>query len=157
MEFADTDKQEVRRVLEEKILVCCEYVCNGEDDVTDADERSSRKRIVYYTTISFLAEHGQKAVDKIRRNLDIFAHNAERIDVTWVNRCGENELALIDRTVADDFVKEIEKYKKSGAVYLPDAQNSCAAKCFDAYYGDPSPLALKLFYEQKPVMIQTVT
>ncbi|MCR5474780.1 MAG: hypothetical protein K6F28_06190 [Lachnospiraceae bacterium] len=37
---------------------------------------------------------------------------------------------------------------------LPPSENRRYARMCDAYYGDPSSLALQFVYEHKPVMIQ---
>ena len=156
MEFVNTDNEEVKEVLEKKMIVDPKAV------FTDADKsrkmaEGDKKTILFYTSISSLAEKGIKAVEKIERTLDIFAENEDSIRVIWVTRCCSDFPESLDKAVADDFREAVKRFKhmKIGEyIEDPDAHDGdVLAGSSDAYYGEPSSVALKVFYMHKPLMI----
>ncbi len=160
MQFISCDDKEVRTTLDGKIAVCPEYIYTKDDGKTDskADHESRRKTIVYYLTVSFLAENKEHAIDKINRNLEVFGSNADRIRVIWITQCIRDHIDSLDKEVADGFCEAVKKFDRMQiGDYMEDispGENSNYAKTCDAYYGDPSSLALRFFYEHKPVMIE---
>ncbi len=161
MEFVGCDDDEIRRALDEKIVVRPEYVCDDKEGTEEQKRSGGRKTIAYFVTVSFLAEHGAGSVEKIKKNLEIFEENSDKIKVIWISQCVKDNMEMLDKTVADDFREAVEGFKKTGiGEYiedLPVSENRRIAKECDAYYGDPSSLALRFFYEHKPVMIQSVS
>ncbi len=163
MEFTDAVEDDgVRAVLDKKIEVCPGLVCgrdasSGKTTAAGDHENDSRKHIVYYTTISMLAEHGKTAVDKINSVLDIFGENHDRLEVTWISQCC-SDLSALDKETAEGFKEAVSRFKElelgNCVEDLPPSENRAYALSSDAYYGDPSSLALEFFYAHKPVMIQ---
>ncbi len=161
VEFAGCDDEEVRSVLDKKIIVRPELVYGDEEEVYREEDPGAgsdgKKTVVYYTTISFLAENGRGGIEKIKRVMEVFAGSADRIRVIWVTQCCTADLEKLDKDVADDLRKEVKCFIDSGlgeyVQDIPVSENERYAYMCDAYYGDPSSLALKFFYEHKPVMI----
>ena len=167
MQFASCDDEEVRAALDAKITVCPQYVYSDEviKDKASAENESRKtgpdsrqKMLVYYLTVSFLAENKERAIDKINRTLEVFASNAGRIKVIWITQGIRDNIEYLDKSVADGFRKAVEEFERMQiGSYIEDVlpeDNPHYAKTCDAYYGDPSSLALKFFYERKPVMIE---
>ena len=128
--------------------------CN---DHTGSEER---KTILFYTSISSLVEGDSRAIRKIQKTLDVFASNSDRIRVTWITRCCGDLPASIDKTLADDFKNEVNRFldmKIGEYVEDPDpGENDDFARSGDAYYGEPSSVALSVFYRHKPLMIMNL-
>ena len=161
MEFAHTDDVAVKEVLNNRIVVCPEIIyCEDYADITGGviERVNGKKTILFYTTISFLAENGNKAIEKINRTLDLFSENAGKIRVLWVTQGIREYIGLLEKKVADDFLRAKEKFESLQIGEYREDVKRCdnkkyAAAC-DAYYGDPSSLALQFFYNHKPVMIE---
>ncbi|MCR5672250.1 MAG: LicD family protein [Lachnospiraceae bacterium] len=157
-EFTHTEgDEEVKAHLDGKIKVLPEFIYCGDDSFGTKERSYGKKTIVFFTTISILAERGPDATDKIKRAVEVFAQNSDGIDVIWISQCCKEELELIERSVADDFREAVKDFLNScKGTYIDDLAASeydrYAGMC-DAYYGNPSSLALKFYYLKKPVMI----
>ncbi len=163
MEFVGCDDDEIRKALDAKIEVCPEYVYSKDDEdveISRADAGEGRKKIVYFLTVSFLAEHGEEAVEKIKKNLEVFGANADKAEIIWISQCIKDNIGVLDKKVADDFREALSKFRQMQVgEYIedpPPSENEHYAAVCDAYYGDPSSMALHFFYHHKPVMIQNV-
>lgn len=164
MEFIDCDDDEVKTALDKKLAVCPDLVFTEEAGHSEMAERGEdhdgRKNLLYYTTISFLAENDQKAVDKINEAVGIFAQNSEKIRITWISQCIAGNEGYLDSGVANGFREAVKRFEEAGlGEYLEDVtkdMNRQYAKSCDAYYGDPSSMALEFYYAHKPIMIQKV-
>ena len=166
-EFAQIEEdEEVLRILDQKIKVSPELVYNNEENEIPKKPKyllntNDRKTIVYFTTISMLAEYGTIAIEKIASNFEIFKENAGKINVVWLAQlCDEENLKLIDENVRNEYLKIRDEYSGSDFISYADDFSSddyeAVAYYADAYYGDPSAVALKFVYNKKPVMIQKV-
>ena len=158
MDFAGAaDDENIRAVLEEKISVRPEFIYNAGDDEELKDRTDDgKKTVVFFTSVSLLAECGTEAIDKIRNTLDVFADNSDRIKVLWISQLGDAAGSL-DGSVSCDFREAVRNFEKMGiGEYSEDppvGEYERIARASDAYYGMPSALALRFFYEHKPVMI----
>ena len=155
--FIGADDGEVLDALDRKLA--------GRPDLVFSDENhtgsfTGKKTLVYFTTISFLAENGKRATEKIKEVLDTFEENADRITVKWVSQCIKGNEGCLEKSVANDYREAVKRFEKAGlGEYTEDvsrAENAQYAKTCDAYYGDPSAMALAFYYEHKPIMIQKV-
>ena len=155
MGFAGTDDEAIRGVLDDKIIVRPDMVFKDKEH--EAGKTAGKKTLVYLTSISTLAEKGQAATDKINRVLDILSSEAERINVIWATQCCGEELSLVDKTTADDFREAVERFRSGGiGEFIQDVGPKDYERLLnegDAYYGEPSALALGFYYRKKPVMI----
>ena len=159
-QFINRDDDEVRAALDKKLSVESDMVFSRDRDCKMASDNfgsDGRKRLVYFTTVSFLAENGHRAIDKIQRTLDVFEENRDRIKVIWITQCIKDNIKLLGENAEDDFRQAVRRFTGSGiGEYkedIPVADNERYAGMCDAYYGDPSSLALSFFYNKKPVMI----
>ena len=159
MEFVHTDDDEVKEILNKRMVVWPEIIYREDDgDTTGVVEKvNGKKTVLFYTTISFLAENGNKAIEKINRTLDLFSENAGKIRVLWVTQGIREYIGLLDKKVADDFLRAKEKFESLQIGEYREDVKRCDNKKYaaaDAYYGDPSSIALQFFYNHKPVMIE---
>lgn len=155
-EFTKTEEdKEVLSLLDKKIQVF-PSLCPDDKARTQKVDPSGKKTIVWFTTISFLAEHNEKAINKIERILDVFGEHSDRIRIIWMTMCMDS-LGLIDKKTADDFREAVKRFRKMDiGEYIEDVPVGDApsyADMCDAYYGDPSAIALWFFYRKKPVML----
>ena len=165
-EFCDCESDaEAMDILNEKIVVSPELIYNFEDEpIPDKPgyfSNEEKKTVVYFTTISTLAEYGESATEKISSNLKLFDEYLQTLNVVWIAQlCDEENLENISENVRREFLKIRDEYrKKSGVSYVDDvkAEDYDAISYYsDAYYGDPSAIALKCKYRGKPVMIQNI-
>ena len=156
-EFIGCCDESLSEVLDKKIDVRPELVCSEDEDAAYVTEPKGKKTILFCFSITLLAEKGRAAVDKIERTLDVFEENSDRIRIIWVSQNCTDDLALIDKDVADDFREAAERFKRAGiGEYLEyssrGGNRDLAGRC-DAYYGVPSAIALEFMYEKKPVML----
>lgn len=159
MEYAKTADPEAEAVLDDKIRVCPGYVYDEDDEDTPrAPSGTGKKTLIYYLSISYLAENKDRAIDKIRDNLAIFEQNADRIRVIFITQCCKETEKYLGRPLSEAFMGLKRRFSDmDGCEYiedLPPSENRRYARMCDAYYGDPSSLALQFVYEHKPVMIQ---
>ena len=160
MEFIGSDSDNVRKLLEKKITVDPELIFSDKGKCPDNTDTDGRKTILFYTSISSLAEGGGRAIRKIQSALDVFASNSDRIRVIWITRCCGDIPSSIDKTLAED-LKNVKKRfldMKIGE-YVEDPapdENDAFARSADAYYGEPSSVALSVFYRHKPLMIMNL-
>lgn len=164
MDFVSCCDNEVSDVLDRKLEVCPEFIYSKEPGNTrdEADPESlntdGKKKIIYFITISFLAENKHTAIEKINRTMDVFEQNRDRLRIIWTTQCIKDNAALLDKDVADDFHEAVERFCRMDIgdyiEDIPKEEFRDYARGCDAYYGDPSALALAFYYEHKPVMIE---
>ena len=157
-EFIGSDAPDALRKLDGKITVRPEYVYEKKEPAVSEDEsKQGKKVLVFYTSVSFLAQNGHRAIEKINDAIDIFTDNSKRLKIIWISQLIKENAGKLEKDVADDFREAVSKFEKAGlGEYIEDiprTENERYAKMCDAYYGDPSYLALECFYEHKPVMI----
>ncbi|MCR5099520.1 MAG: LicD family protein [Lachnospiraceae bacterium] len=121
-------------------------------------EKSGMKSIFYYTDVCpFLAE-GDVALDKLRRNLEIFKESKDDIRLIW-HPFDDIEDYLKERVpeVYDQYMSIVNEFLDQGwGVYDKTADGeSVLADCV-AYYGDPSPYVYQAQLDKKPVMIADI-
>ena len=161
-EFVGSEDPKIREILDERIRVAPEFVYRQEDEHPGKESREGdRKTLIFFTTISFLAENRKAGIDKINRTIDILSENSDKLDVIWISQCIKGNEDKLDKSVASDFREAEERFEKLGIGQYredPDVSeyNSLVTEA-DAYYGDPSALALRFVYKHKPVMIINAT
>ena len=160
-EFAGED---TKSIWERKIVVgkCETQKCSltGQSEGDAPTKIQGRKKIAYYINASFLVEHRQDGLSKLKRVFQAFAENKEQIQVLF---CAHNQLKAATEMVCPDLWNEylefVNQYIESDWLTIMDDMNwmnNVIAQA-NAYYGDGGYLALKIHEEGKPVMIQGVT
>lgn len=116
------------------------------------------KRLLYYTDVLPLLSKKEAAIDKLERNLEIFASNKDKIRVIWhPYEKSEEYMKLNDFELMDKYRQIIENYKKDGYGDFDESGDLKAlADSCDAYYGDYSDAVYYMQESKKPVMIQNI-
>ena len=131
------------------------------DEITEeaktAKEGADRKTIVYYVSISFLLSGGSKAIDKIKKTLEIFEGNKDSLDVYLVpQRAVIEKLESIDREIWQGFCEVTDRLGAGNCIYDKDGASLEFIDRWDAFYGDPGVLARKCVLRGIPVMLQNI-
>ncbi|MCR4746406.1 MAG: LicD family protein [Lachnospiraceae bacterium] len=117
-----------------------------------------KKTVIYLTSESVLFEYGRPAVEKIRKVLNIFKENRERIELLW-HPC------VIKGDIRDAYAPELiheyeqlrsEFVKEGWGRIIEDDDASKIIKTADAVYGDASYLMMSALEAGKPVMLQNI-
>ncbi|MBE5837086.1 LicD family protein [Butyrivibrio sp.] len=118
----------------------------------------NRKTVVYYVSISMLLRYREKAIDKIRRSLQIFEDSSAEIDVIYLQQEAiGSQLEKIDRGLHEKYVTAISDFEKRGKISFDkkgDALNNMDQ--WSSYYGEPGALAHRCIEMGIPVMIENV-
>lgn len=138
----------------------------GKADKTVSDEWASllgnqgnKKVIVYFVSISFIMQGGNRAIDKIRRVLTQFAENEDNLVAVVVpQKALLTELERLDDKLWKKFRGIISEMAKnwSNCIYDPEGVAERYIEMCDAFYGDSGVLARKFVINKKPVMIQNI-
>ncbi len=143
--------EDTKGIWEKKIL------CRAPAPAEPEETKPGKKTILYVTGISSLFEHREKALSKIRRVLDLFREEKERISLLWAPSFRLDDPALAKGPLANGLADLVEEYKKDPVGLLDESGSPGeAALACDAYYGDPGPLVIKFREAGKPVMLQNV-
>ncbi len=121
-------------------------------------ENISKKVLVYNYSISFLLQGKDRAIDKLRKSLEIFNRNTDKVTVIFLpQRQILEDLERIDKNLWEQyliFTKEI----LNGKAFIYDDKGISPSYIdkWDGYFGDPSALARKCVLLGIPVMLQNI-
>ena len=149
MDLCGKDTEEI---WEDRIEVSPEILT---DDVKEA---SGMKSIFYYTDVCpFLAEP-EKAIDKLKRNLEIFKESSGDIRLIWHPFNGIDEYMQKKAPDTYEIYKGlVDEFKNEGwGVYDEREDGDAVMDECAAYYGDPSPYVFHAQITGKPVMIADI-
>lgn len=155
-EFAGT---KTRSIWEEKIQTAdtegsSVLLQNGKEDI---------KTIAYYCDYSDIALYGEKALEKIKSSIEVFAENKDSVRCIFVrNKTPYDEYKKYEPGLFKEYDDLLTaRLEKSGIeqVLLDNSISSddypdIVTRC-DAFYGDPGCLAHLFVEAGKPVMIQS--
>ncbi len=140
--------EEYRSLWEKKLLV---------EDYMPEEAHGGRKKIFYFTDAAPLMIYGEKALDKIRRNLSYFEGEKERVELFWKPyEFMEEKLSAVDKPLYEKFVGLTEEYKTAGWGHFVEAADEKMLLDMDAYVGDPGAFAHKICQMKKPTLITDV-
>ena len=130
---------------------------HSEDELRDA---GSEKTIVWFVSAGYLAEFGDKYIEKAYRNLDVFALTKDKLKVLLISEPFLDEMI---KTYSDELYKKwtgfIDEFNRSGigeVVSQVEEKSVEALLKANAYYGDPSYICKDFIAMKKPVMLQNV-
>lgn len=119
------------------------------------------KRIFYYTDVLPFLSKEALAIDKLKRNLEIFREHSNEITLVW-HPWSEtvDYLLLNDSVVTEDYQKILRTFKHEGWGILDTSESLGSARevmlSCNAYYGDISDLVYDATDAGLPVMIQNI-
>lgn len=120
---------------------------------------SSKKVILYNTSVTALLENGKKMLEKIQSTFQVFRENQDHVTLLW------RPHPLIKATISSmhpellkPYIEIVEKYKKDGwGIYDDSSELDRAIAMSDAYFGDASSLVQLCNKVEMPIMIQNIT
>ncbi len=117
------------------------------------------KKMFYYTDVLPFLSRKEVAIEKLKRNLEIFKGVDQDIHLVWHPWSKTAEYLELNRSkVTEEYNKVLRQFVDEGWGELDETGTFQEAKevmlgC-DAYYGDVSDLAYEAQIAKKPVMLQ---
>lgn len=126
--------------------------------IAKSDEVSWKKAILYVTECGGILEYGERALDKIEKNLRTFYENRDKVTLVWYPK---EENSEIIRTMRPEclprYLSIVEQYKKEAWGICRDLEKVELLVAFcDAYFGDTNEIVQLFRNQSKPVMIQNI-
>ncbi|WP_026521612.1 hypothetical protein [Butyrivibrio sp. VCB2001] len=136
-------------------------------EMTDVDDEwqqlvgecQSRKVIIYYVTISFILKGGAKAIEKIKRSLDIFDENSDGIKAVFLLQDSvSRDLEKIDASLWEELQDIIDNIgdKWENCVFDKNGISPDYMDKWDGLYGDVGAVSLRCVENKISVMIQNI-
>ena len=119
--------------------------------------QKGKKVLVYHVSIAFILRYGEKAIEKIRRNIDIFREASDKICAILVPQ--QQILTDLERIDADlwrEYLQVVEHATAQGIIYDEDAISFAHLDKWNGFYGDASAIVRKCVLRKIPVMIENV-
>ena len=119
------------------------------------------KKIFYYTDVLPLLSSGEDALNKIKRNLEVFKDASQNIKLVWHpwSRT-EHYLELNGSELLKQYQHVLETYKYEGWGDLDESDTFIETKAVllrcNGYYGDVSDLVYEAQNAGIPVMLQNI-
>ena len=143
--LCDFTGEENREVWEKKLSV---------EDYMPEETHEGKKRVLYFTDAAPLMIYGQKALDKIKRNLEYFKSVSERIELYWKPYdFMEEKLSPVNKALYDDLCRLEEEYRAEGWGHFISPTDEISLSDMDAYVGDPGAYAHHICQMRKPTLI----
>ena len=122
------------------------------------DEGNGKKVLLYHINPGNIVVYGQKYMDKIKRSLDVFTANSEKMSVFWhVDESTPELLRVHYPDLAEKYNDMVEEFCKMDlGVYIQSDDHTKAVAVADAYYGDRDSIMYQVRKLGKPVMIQNI-
>lgn len=137
--------EEYRKTWEEKLFV---------EDYMPEEAHVGRKRVFYFTDVAPLMIYGEKALDKIKRNLSYFKSVTDTVELFWKPYdFMEEKLKPVDEKLYDKFLSLTKEYATEGWGHFIKDADEALLKSMDAYVGDPGAFAHKICQMKKPTLI----
>ncbi len=163
-EFAGED---TRKLWEKKLIVREDLIPEvalgiREEDIPDTwwkyllDENNEGKKVIlFHTNVSDIAVLGNKALDKIRRVLDIFREQRDHLTPIWhAHPQTQNVLEVYYPELWEGYRKIMEEFLSDDyGIYDDREDHSRSVAISDAYYGDRDMIMHDFVQTGRPVMI----
>lgn len=180
--LTDMSGEEYRNVWEKRVKVLSDkigepHIIDGTEGLT-ADEKAVKfasipdewkriirkqdgtykKIILYNVGIAYMAQYGEKVIDKIINSLEVFKNAKDDIALIWyANPHLMRTLKRVDLKLRDKYNKVVENYKSEGWGIYDDSRDyiNLIDLC-DAFYGDPGNIPHVFRQKKKPAMIEAI-
>ena len=127
------------------------------DFMQDRRSDAKKKKIYFYSNAAFFVLHREKALDKLKRNLELFRENKDHIQLYWqISEHVDEVLQTRNPKIYEQLIQIMEAYHSQqwGMVVEPNDRDTI--KEMDAFYGDPGIMAHTANALGMPVMLQNV-
>lgn len=129
-------------------------VCYTSGEAYKKVKAHKKKKLLFYIGISSFFENSDITIDKIRRAMDVFGTNKDKINVVWaVDACLEPILKKDMFYAYKNYMNLVDNFIESGIgeyVYSEDYENRVCE--VDAYYGSGGYMMNLALSCNKPVM-----
>ena len=117
-----------------------------------------KKIVLYNVGIAYMAQYGEKVIDKIENSLKIFKNAKDDIALIWyANPHLMRALKRVDLKLRDKYNKIVEGYKSEGwGIYDESRDYNALIDISDAFYGDPGNIPHMFRQKKKPAMIESI-
>lgn len=168
--LCDFAGEKTREVWEKKITVEKEILPDKvigiyEEDVPEDwwkylldSEGAGKKVVLYHTGVGNVVSLGDKYLDKLKRNLEIFAQNRNKLTVIWnTNANIRSVLEVYYPALWEKYSSIVNEYlSEDFGIFEESDDYSKTAPIADAYYGDRDMVMNICKNMGKPVMIQNI-
>lgn len=115
-----------------------------------------KKAILYVSGFSLYIEYGERAVNKLEKNLKLFQENKDGIVLWWMpQKQMRTMLGLISQELVTRYDGILEQFGNTDwAICDMSEDEERALKYCNAYYGEKNELAQQFVDMKKPVMIE---
>lgn len=168
--LTDWAGEETRSIWEQKISGLGSSLMGMEDDREELEKiipdrwkrflykvNGERKKVILYSmsSASFI-DYKEKAVDKLKRVLEIFKENMESICVLWYwDVVMEETLKANYPALWTEFCQIVERYQEEAwGIFETKADRKLMVRFSDAYYGDGCAVSQMMVMAEKPVMLE---
>lgn len=168
--LTDWAGEDTRQLWEEKIRGLGSPLMDLKDDKIDIEKNlpeswkaylykangEAKKVILYHMSSASFIDYKEKAVDKLKRVLEVFKENKEDICLLWYwDATMEETLRKEYPKYWEEFKGIAEKYKEEAwGIYDEQTDKEFMIRVSDAYYGDGSAISQMMVVAEKPVMLQ---
>ena len=141
----ENDKEEIEKLIPESWKSCL-YRTND----------TKKKVILYSISSASFIDYKEKAVDKLKRVLEIFKENKDDICLLWYwDMAMEEVLRMNYPMLWEAFQEIVECYREEAwGIYETEPYKDLMVRFSDAYYGDGCAISQSMVMDEKPVMLQ---
>lgn len=168
--LTDMSGEDYRKTWEEKIYVFDKKAVDDNRDKTIEGlpdswrkiiykpDGSLKKIVLYNVGIAYMAQYGEKVIDKIDNTLGIFEQNKDDVALIWyANPHLSKTLKRVDLRLRDKYNKIVDKYKtEAWGIYDESTDYKDLVDVCDAFYGDPGNMPHICRLKKKPAMIESI-
>lgn len=139
------NREEIEKMIPESWKSCL-YKENGE----------IKKVILYSISSASFVDYKEKAVDKLKRVLNIFKENKDDICLLWYWDVAMEDILKINYPGLWEAFREIcEQYQQEAwGIYETEADKELMVRFSDAFYGDGGIVSQAMVMAEKPVMLE---
>jgi phosphorylcholine metabolism protein LicD len=120
-------------------------------------DAGDRKIMLYQVTGGFLLRYGERALEKIRRSLEIFEENKDKVFVVFCPSDETAQLKLISPEIADGLKNLAMEFASRGVCVYDDKSISMDnLEMLRGYFGDRGYTARRCVLSGIPVMIESI-
>ena len=119
------------------------------------------RKIFYYTDVLPFLSREKEAIEKLKRNLQVFKASSGEVHLVWHPWTETEAYLKINKSgVVEEYRNIVDEYSSAGWGEFDTSDSYEAVKevllgC-DGYYGDPSDLAYEAQHAKIPVMFQNL-
>ena len=136
----------------------------SEDDIPEdwwpkliKDDGSGKKVLLYYNSVSCLAQYKEKYIDKVRKVFEQISDKADEMTIIWIADDSVSLLSGKYGKIKNSFEQLRKKLSSLSYVIVEGCDREKEALAIsDAFYGDRGYLMHRFERNRRPIMIQNL-